>query len=215
MATQVVTQNVQPFRPLTLSQLKDLSLPQLEAVVESLLFLGTLTLFAAREKSGKSLLMIDLICSVALDEPFLGRAVRAGPVVYVPAEDNLRDVRDRLNRRLGGRDGPIHVLPVNGYTEDALRLDDPASLARLRAMIEEIEPVLVVLDPMRELHTRREDVADEMGPMLRPLRQIAHETNTAVILNHHMSKGGSARGSTAITAAVDQIWTFHLHDPGG
>jgi hypothetical protein len=104
------------------------------------------------------------------------------------------------------------VLPVNGFTDDVLRLDDPGSMERLYATIVKHEPVVVVLDPMRELHGLREDVADDMGPLLRPLRQLAHQTNTAVVLNHHMNRQGSARGSTAIRAAVDQEWAFRRTD---
>jgi RecA-family ATPase len=53
-------------------------------------------------------------------------------------------------------------------------------MERLYATVKAQDPVVVVLDPMRELHGQREDSADDMGPLLRPLRQLAHETNTAV-----------------------------------
>jgi hypothetical protein len=87
-------------------------------------------------------------------------------------------------------------------------------MARLRATILKLEPIIIVLDPMRELHELSENDADEMGPLLRPLRQITHETNTAIVLNHHMNRGGTARGSTAIRASVDQEWAFERTDDG-
>jgi hypothetical protein len=37
---------------------------------------------------------------------------------------------------------------------------------------------------------------------------MAHQTNTAIVLNHHMSRSGHSRGSTAIKAAADQEWAF-------
>jgi hypothetical protein len=52
-----------------------------------------------------------------------------------------------------------------------------------------------------------------MGPLLAPLRQMAHQTNTAIVLIHHMSRQGHARGSTAIKAAVDQEMAFHRIGP--
>jgi hypothetical protein len=44
---------------------------------------------------------------------------------------------------------------------------DAASVARLRATIAALEPVLVVLDPLRELHHKKENDADEMAALLR------------------------------------------------
>lgn len=201
------------LHPLTLDELFALELPPVTYVVDDVLPAGSLTLLAAREKSGKSLQQVDLCCSVALGEPFLDRAVRQGPALYVPAEENLRDVRARISARLDERrDGPLYTLPVNGFTEDRLRLDDLESLQALHDVIKDCQPAVVCLDPFRELHGLAENDADAMGPLLRPLRQIAHETNTALVLAHHMSRHGQARGSTAIRASVDQEWAFTRTD---
>jgi hypothetical protein len=166
--------------------------------------------------------MLDLCCSVALGEPFLDRAVTEGPVLYVAAEENVREVRDRVAARLGRRrDCPLYLLPVNGFVDEALgvgetlRIDDPDLLGRLYATLQELRPVVAVLDPLRELHNQRENESDDMGPTLRPLRQIAHATDTALVVNHHMSVGGRARGSTAIRAAVDQEWALRAREAQG
>ena len=205
------------LRPLTLDELFSLEMPPVAYVVDGILPRGSLTLHAAREKAGKSLQGIDLCASVALGESFLDRAVRQGAALYVPAEENLRDVRTRIETRLAGwRDAPLLTLPVNGATEDRVRLDDAESVAALHRLIIEIDPDVVYLDPFRELHNLAEDSADMMGPLLRPLRQIAHETDTAVVLAHHMGRqSGQARGSTAIRASCDQEWAFTRTDDDG
>ncbi len=201
------------FKPLSLSELMALELPIREWVVDGILPLGSFTMLAAREKAGKSLILTDLVCSVALGEPFLGLSVRQGPAVLVPAEDHIRDVRERIVLRLNGRtDVPIYVLPVNGFTEDRLKLSDPASVARLAGMVTELAPILVALDPFRELHDLPENDSDFMGPLLRPIRQLSHATETAIVMAHHMNRGGTARGSTGIKAAVDQEWAFTRTD---
>ncbi len=199
-----------PFRPLSVDDLFALELPTTEFVVDEILPLGSSTLLTAREKAGKGLLTIDLCCSVALGEPFLDRAVRPSPAIYMPAEEHITLVRSRIEARLAGRrrDCPLYVLPLNGFTEDRLKLDDPEAMERLYEMLLEYEPGVAVVDTMREVHDLHEDSSDEMGPLLRPFRQMAHETNTALILNHHMNKGGTSRGSTAIRAAFDQEWAF-------
>jgi hypothetical protein len=205
------------YRPLSLLELYAAQVPPLEYLVDGILPRGSLTLLAAREKAGKSLLAVDLVCSVAAGEPFLDRAVTPGPTLLVPAEDYLREVRARVHQRLGGRDDPpVLVLPVNGFTDDRIRLEDAASMQELYNLLEAEEIALAVLDPMRELHQQREDSADDMGPLLAPLRQMAHQTDTAIVLIHHMSRQGHSRGSTAIKAAVDQEWAFQrANDEGG
>lgn len=202
-----------PFVPLTLDQLFALNLPEITYLVDELLPQGAACLFSAREKAGKGLLTIDLCVSIALGVPFLDRPVQEGPAIYGAAEENLRDVRARVEARLGARrDAPLYVLPLDGSTGDRLKLDDLEAMQRLLGMIQQIQPALVVLDTLRELHDRREDLSDEMGPLVRPLRQIAHETNTTIVLNHHHRKSGGPRGSTAILAACDLGWTFSRTD---
>lgn len=208
-AARVPTPGPIVYRPLTLSELAALKLPEPVWVVDDLLPAGSLTLFAGREKGGKSLLAADLTASVAGGEPVLDKAVRAGSTVLVPAEENLRDVWLRLQRRLGGdTDRPLHVLPVNRGEDDLLDLANPAALHALRDLILRLEPAVLVLDPFRELHRLSENDSDQMGPLLRPLRRLAHETDTAVVLIHHMSRAGSFRGSTVIRASCDQEWAF-------
>lgn len=205
------------FAPLSLDDLFALDLPEPAWLVDGLLPLGAAGLLSAREKAGKGLLTIDLCAAVALEEPFLGRAVKAGPAVYCAAEEHLRDIRARIAARLGGRrDAPFFVLPLDGSTPDRLDLDDPVAMQKLWGMVERVTPALVVLDTLRELHGRQEDKSDEMGPVLRPLRQLAHQTETALLVNHHQNKLGGFRGSTAIRAAFDLEWAFQrTDDPDG
>src|SRR5215213_771960 len=144
---------LQPFEPLSLEALFAFELPDREDAVDGLLPLGAACLLSGREKSGKGLITLDLCAAVALAEPFLDRAVREGPAIYCAAEEDTRDVRARVDARIGDRrDAPFFILPLDGSTDDRLRLDDPFSMQKLWNMIETIQPVVVVLDTLRELH---------------------------------------------------------------
>jgi hypothetical protein len=201
------------YRPLSLDELAAMNLPDLDWVVDTLLPTGSLTLFAGREKSGKSLLAADLAACVACGEPFLDRTVSPGPVILIPAEENLRDIRSRLHKRLLGNTAPpLRVLPVNRSDQDQLDLANAECLEALHTMIAAEEPAVLILDPFREVHRLPENDADAMGPLLAPLRRLAHNTNTAIVLVHHMSRGGTFRGSTAILGSCDQEWAFHRSD---
>lgn len=209
------------FTGFRLGELWELPTPALRYVAEGLFPVGSLTLFAGREKEGKSLAMLDLAVSVAGGEDWAGHATTAGPVLYCPAEDSIRTVRDRLIRRLGpehAADGrPLVVVPLSGasivpgHAATRLDLNVPALVGALRRAVERERATLVILDCLRELHSARENESDDMTVTMRPLRQLAHELDVAVIVVHHASKGagGSARGSTAIAAACDAtaFWT--------
>ncbi len=207
------------YRSLGLADLAGLDVPELDYVIDGLFPAGSLTLFAGREKEGKSLAVLDAAASVAGGEEWAGRATTAGAVVYCPAEDSVRTVRDRLRKRIAddlAADGrPLRVMPLTGVAvrpgEAAPRLDlnRPEQVAGLRRVVQEFRPVLLVLDCLRELHAARENESDDMTITLRPLRQLAHELHVAVIVVHHASKGsGGSRGSTAIAAACDSVATW-------
>ena len=210
--------NAPPLRSFSLADLETLEFPPLAFVVDQLIPTGGLVLLVGRPKAGKSLLGLDLAVSVACGETFLGRATTAGPVVLVPGEDALSLVRSRLWARLGPeRAAPLHVIPADGSLDQSVRLDDAASFARLAAKVAELEPALLILDPLREFHTRKENDADEMAALLRPLRQLAHETGTAILLVHHRNKHATdasraTRGSSAIPGSVDVIITLDCPD---
>lgn len=167
----------------------------------------------ARE-SGTGWLCIDMACSIALVEPFLGRAVLEGSCLYLALEESVATVRERIRTRLGGReDVPVHVLPLDGSTEERFTLDDGRALQGLIELIQEIQPVAIFIDPLREAHSGREDVSDDMAPRLRPIRQIAHHFGVINVVTHHQGKASSTfRGSTAIRAAFDDEIAFTRTD---
>ena len=212
-----------PFTTVSIANMDAQTFPETEWIVESLIPRGMLGLFAGRPKAGKSLLMLDMLASIALGETFLGRATQQIGVLYVAAEDSFGLVRERLRARFGDeRDAPFHLLPADGSFDQSLRLDDDGTtLMRLAETIDALDAGVVVLDPMRELHTGKENDADEMAMLLRPLRQLAHEKNITIVLVHHKNKSGqdastAVRGSTAIPGSVDVVLTLDvLNDDEG
>lgn len=202
-----------PLLRYTLDELRTLNFPEPEWVVDGLLPAGALVLLVGRPKAGKSLLVIDLLAAVARGEPFLGRATRQGPALYVPAEDAIPLVRERLDARVGPiAEVPITVAPADGSVRQQVRLDQPAPLTQLVAAVRDDCPRVLVLDPLREFHHLQENDADQMALLLRPLRRLAHASKTLVVLVHHRNKHAAdpilaSRGSSAITGSVDIIVT--------
>ena len=203
----------QTFATLSLAELFRLELPEPAWLIPEMLPLGVFALLSGREKAGKSLLALDIAVSVASGDAFLQRPVKQGSVLLVPGEDALRDVRGRVATRLGDRRGvPFHVLPLDGHGTESLTFTDPVSLQKLFETIRKLNVVLTILDPFREFHDLSENDSDRMAPLLRPLRQIAHQTNSTLVLVHHQSRAGHARGSTAIKASCDIEIAFQRSD---
>ena len=205
---------IMSFTPISVKDLMRLKIEEPEWLVDGVVVAGSATLLSGREKSGKGWLCIDLACSIALGEPWLGRAVLEGPVIYLALEESARTLRDRIRIRIGNRvDAPLHIVRLDGSTEETFSLENPESISALIALIDEIRPVAVILDTLRESHSGREDSSDDMAPRLRPLRQIAHQLDVTLIVTHHQSKmAGASRGSTAIRASFDDEISFTRND---
>src|SRR4051812_2542529 len=87
---------VDPYPLLDLGELVALKLPPREAVIEGLIYCRSIVRLGAREKSGKSLMGVDMACSVVLGEEFLGRPTRRGPVALIPLEEQIAEIRQRI-----------------------------------------------------------------------------------------------------------------------
>lgn len=192
-----------------------LSTPPIVFLVDGILVSGSATLFSAREKAGKGLFLIDLAISVANGAPFLDRAVMEGPVIYMALEENASTLQNRILARDNGEGGyPFYLVRLDGSDDgQQFQLDRNEDIAGLLELIEEIQPVLVIIDTLREAHSGRENESDDMAPRLRAIRAVSHQTNTAIIVSHHAGKAsGSYRGSTAIRASFDDELLFTRED---
>lgn len=203
------------YAALVRDEFMELETPPIIYLVDGILVSGSATLFSAREKAGKGLFLIDLAVSIANGVAFLDRAVMEGPVIYMALEENASTIQNRLRARDKGEGGyPLYVLRLDGSVEDqSFQLDSGPDMAGLAELIHELEPVLVIIDPLREAHSGRENESDDMAPRLRAIRALSHQTNTAIVVSHHAGKAsGSFRGSTAIKAAFDDELQFTRED---
>jgi hypothetical protein len=141
-----------------------------------------------------------LSVAIARGQPFLGRTVIQGPVLYLPFDEGTYDVQQHF------RD--MEVSDSNIYIHDRGRLTDGVADA-LAEVIEEINPALIVADTLIHL-TPFEDINNytEVSRGLMPILDVVRSGHTHLLALHHLGKGersGSDRvlGSTAISAAVD------------
>lgn len=162
-------------------------------------------------KSWKSWLGLDLAVSVASGTACLGRfeVEQPGPVLIYLAEDALCGVRGRIAAICAHRALSLRRLNLHVVTAASLRLDLTRDQQLLDASLKQLEPRLLLLDPLVRLHRLDENSAADISGLLGFLRELNRRHELAIVLVHHMSKkahrnlGQALRGSSDINAWTD------------
>ncbi len=132
------------------------------------------------------------------------------------AEDHEQAVRNRIRALMAGANrtlepGYLFTQP-RGEFIDVL---DDEDLAWVVASVRQLgQPIdLLVLDPLRDIHSGEEDKSDSMSRVMRRLRLLGEILGCTVWVSHHAPKstkdtekrrpGQNGRGSSAIHGATD------------
>ncbi len=173
-----------------------------ERLVQDLLVLRGFSILGADAKAGKSTLAKNLMAAVLRGQPWLGRQVMQGPVLYFMMEESLAEVIADLEA-LGVRESdPIEFrrgqIAVAKATET------------LRGDIEATGAILAVIDPLADI-LGVESVNDYrvVNRALKELLHVARDTGCHLMAVHHNTKSAASHdaksflGSAAIGAATD------------
>jgi len=162
-------------------------------------------LLAGAPKSCKTWLALDLAVAVASNTHCLGALpVRAdGPVLVYAAEDAQPILRERLAALVAVRGLALDALPVSVIVEPVLRLETERDQERLAETLRLLRPRLVVLDPLIRLHRLDENSSRDVSTLLSYFRQLQREYSVALLLVHHMRKGGGSRPGENLRGSSD------------
>jgi hypothetical protein len=179
-----------------------------EWLVEDVVPATGLTVIYGEAGCGKSFLASDMGLAVALGQPWAGKEVQSGTVVFIAAEGatgfRKRLVAYRQHYNIAGLAVPFHLIaaaPDLGHT--------PGDMAALvRAIEAEAERPIraVIIDTLaRTMHGADESSAADMGLFSDHCTKIGEQLGCAVLVLHHCGKDSSkgARGSSALRAAAD------------
>jgi hypothetical protein len=193
----------------------DLDLPgaEHEWLVKNVITRKERTMMVGASQSGKSFLAIDLALSIARGAPWFGNRVLRGGVVYQAGEGG-RGIKKRL-RAYRAEHGispadelPFVLLPA---TVDLFSGDDACEALIAESLhwssTFDCPLELVVIDTLSTATPGAdENSSKDIGPVLARCERIAHKTNAAVMLVHHMNSGGQKpRGHTSILANLDSV----------
>lgn len=185
--------------------------------VTGLITRGGTALLGAEPKSCKTWLATEIAVAVATGTKVCGEFfAERGTVAYFYAEDLDVQVRNRV-RALAAARGidpttirNLYVCP-RGKFLDVRQNEDLAWIVASCRAIGRVD--LVVLDPLRDIHSGEEDKSDSMHDVMRRIRLLGEILGCTVAISHHKGKqskdnqgrrpGQTMRGSGAIHGSTD------------
>jgi hypothetical protein len=162
--------------------------------------------------SGKSLLVLDLLVSVASGVEWCGYRTSARQVVYVGLEGETGN-RNRLaviQLERGSLPDVLHF--VLGEPFDLMNPENVTALAAaVAAVCPKTEPLIVVDTLNRAAPGADENSSIDMGRILEGAKNLQRMTGGLVMLVHHTGKDASRgmRGHSSLNAAADaaiEVW---------
>ena len=198
------------------SDLINKPLQPIDYLIEDMIVDCGTCVIAGPKKKGKSWLALQLSQAVAGGVDFLGHRVKQGPVVHFPLEDGERRTQARLDKQQSTEGLPITYFYSWPY------FNTPAGQAQLKAMIQELKPVLVVVDTLAKCLNGKPDQnsAGDMGEFGNRIHDLALELNVMILFVAHHGKmstrdpGFDIRGSSAIPGSTDVNIGLYKNEDG-
>lgn len=174
-----------------------------------------ITILASPPKFGKSWMCLDLALSVATGTEFLGLETEQNGVIYLALEDGDYRLQDRSRKVAGNRE-----MPSNMYLIKEAPILEEGLLPELEKKLNEVRGSvgLVIIDTLQKVRGTAKKTEGVYGYDYRELgalHQFALDKNLAVVLVHHLNKGGDdsdfvsrLNGSTGVSGAADTIITL-------
>lgn len=186
--------------------------PMPEPIIKNGILLDkTMLVIVGPPKAKKTFLAQNLSLAIASGKSFANFEItQPKKVLYFLAEGGYYPNRNRLQKM--GADfnhkylnnfmlSPYSYLPIN--------LDEPYEM--MYADIKNSGAKVVVIDPLIKFHNVDENSATLLSEVFGRIRELIHEFNISVILNHHTGKVESrgGRGSSALVGEYDSCITIH------
>lgn len=190
-------------------------------VIRELIPVGLTVLSGPPKKSFKSLqaLLMAVTCArwpmTAL--PTWMVCERGGPSLIHSYEADAGVCRYILEHDVGLTMDPGAIYIAHDPRKFQLDVTETAN--RMLDYMYEKEPILTVLDPFRNMHSGDENDSANIQSLLAPLVTYAHETDSAVVMVHHVNKPSEGkdqgsfynmRGSSALPGLADGLLTAEM-----
>ena len=159
---------------------------------------------------GKTFVILDMAAAIATGQPWFGKRVRAGRVLYLGYE-GIRAMKKRIialrekHPMLADRATPFAWAPLrNPLTREEGVRELGAVLVEFNAR-HGGHPDLVIIDPLQNALGGDDSDASLMGELNRTVAEIMRRQKCTVLRVHHAGHGNEdrARGHSSLPAGVD------------
>ncbi|MBR0993795.1 AAA family ATPase [Bradyrhizobium japonicum] len=193
---------------------QDKPVPARDWLVDGLIPLRVVTLKGGDGGTGKTLAALQLAIAMSLKRDWFGKKVMPGPVLIFTAEDEADELHRRFaavlaqeGRQFRDLEG-VTLVPMAGL-DAVLASQNPsggisttAQFDKLRKLVEQLNPRLVVIDPAADVFGGEENARAQVRQFMQKLNKLALDNDCAVLLLAHPSLSGltSGRGTSGSTA---------------
>ena len=191
-----------------------------DELIDGLLHRGEKMALGGGSKSFKTWTLLDLALSVAHGQPWLGKATKAGRVLYLNFEIQLWSWQSRIATVARAKGITIEPgrLSVWNLRGKAATFDYLVPKIRDAA---QTDYALIILDPVYKLYGQTdENSAGDVARLLNGLEELAVSTGSAVAFGAHFSKGNQSAkesidrisGSGVFARDPDSLLMFTRHE---
>lgn len=167
----------------------DLEFKKKDWLVEGIVREKQSVLFAGSEKSGKSVWIKQLICSLTSQHPMHDRmnVLRPCKVTYIQLEGEIEDTKDRFTRMSKTQDINPELLQV--LFLPPLGFEDESKIGWLESNIRQFHvPDVLIIDPLYFAFNGSLSDDEVVRKFIGNLRVLKERLDCAVILVHHTHK---------------------------
>jgi hypothetical protein len=164
---------------------------------------------SASWKVGKTFIALDAAVSISAGTAWLStfEAELTGTVVVFAGEGGKRKFT-RRGRAIAAHYGvEWDALPIH-LAERVPKMGDAHQLQQLAAVVAELRPALVIIDPFYLAVGGDADSTKlaQMGDRLEPVQRICQASGSALMFMHHHKRDKTAKGSDAMSGAGPAEW---------
>jgi len=166
-----------------------------------------ITCLAAKPKTGKSYLSLQIAQSVAQGSDLFGRfKVKKSGVLIINKEDIKGTIKERLNNLKAGKD-----LPIVLSTDQRIFFHTTKYLNKILDQTKRYHLDLVIIDSFRRFFKGDENSSMEIRPLHHFFKLLNQNGLTVLFIHHHgkglegRNDGDKLRGSSDILAIVDSL----------
>jgi RecA-family ATPase len=192
--------------------------------IDSLWPYGGTVLLAARYKSGKSTLKLNLVRCLTQGETFLGQSV-----IPVGPDETVLDVNLEVDERTQQHYARPFSLPSNSLVLNlrgqakSFNIISDAVRTRIATMLRDFNVKVLVVDPLGPLIrvfnlNENSNSSDGGGALVEAFNELAFEAGGIdTFLIHHTGHGAQrrARGGSVFGDAADALWSYRIGGQGG